>query len=164
MKRIMVLILVLALILSACTNKQVVNDNIGKGSEIKQEPVVEKPTQDSQVQEPKEQTQPTPKPTEETPKPTTSPSVKEFTMTAKQFSFDPATIEVNKGDKVRIVVTSKDVPHGIAIPEYGINQRLDVGKPVTIEFTADKQGTFLAFCSVACGAGHGNMKGQIIVK
>jgi len=90
--------------------------------------------------------------------------VKEFKMTAKQFAFDPATIEVNKGDKVRLVVTSTDVPHGIAIPEYGINERLDVGKPVTIEFTADKQGTFTAFCSVICGAGHKDMKGKIIVK
>ena len=90
--------------------------------------------------------------------------VKEFKMTAKQFAFEPATIEVNKGDKVRLVVTSTDVPHGIAIPEYGINERLDVGKPVTIEFTADKQGTFTAFCSVICGAGHKDMKGKIIVK
>ncbi len=90
--------------------------------------------------------------------------VKEFKMTAKQFVFDPATIEVNKGDKIRLIVTSIDVPHGIAIPEYGINERLDPGKPVTIEFTADKEGTFTAFCSVFCGSGHSNMKGKIIVK
>ena len=89
--------------------------------------------------------------------------VKEFKMTAKQFEFDPSTIEVNKGDKVRLIVTSTDVPHGIAIPEYGINQRLDVGKPATIEFTAEKSGSFAAFCSVACGAGHRDMKGKIIV-
>ena len=93
-----------------------------------------------------------------------SGQVKEFKMTAKQFAFEPATIEVSKGDKVRLIVTSTDVPHGIAIPEYGINQRLDVGKPVTIEFTADKQGSFTAFCSVFCGSGHSAMKGKIIVK
>ena len=88
---------------------------------------------------------------------------KEFKMTAKQFAFEPSTIEVNKGDKVRLIVTSTDVPHGIAIPEYGINQRLDPGIPATIEFTADKQGTFSAYCSVACGSGHRDMKGKIIV-
>ena len=93
-----------------------------------------------------------------------SGQVKEFKMTAKQFAFDPATIEVSKGDKVRLIVTSTDVPHGIAIKEYGINERLEVGKPVTIEFTADKEGTFIAFCSVFCGAGHSGMKGKIIVK
>ena len=93
-----------------------------------------------------------------------SGEIKEFKMTAKQFQFEPSTIEVNKGDKVRLIVTSVDVPHGIAIPEYGINQRLDPGKPVTIEFIADKEGTFTSFCSVLCGAGHSNMKGKIVVK
>lgn len=90
--------------------------------------------------------------------------VKEFKMTAKQFSFEPSTIEVNKGDKVRLIVTSMDVPHGISIKEYGINERLEVGKQVTIEFTADKEGTFTAFCSVFCGSGHSNMKGKLIIK
>ena len=90
--------------------------------------------------------------------------VKEFKMTAKQFDFSPDTIEVNKDDKVRLIVTSIDVPHGISIPEYGINERLDPGKPVKIEFTADKQGTFTAYCSVFCGSGHTNMKGKLIVK
>ena len=95
---------------------------------------------------------------------TPSSEVKEFKMTAKQFSFLPETIEVSKGDKIRLIVTSTDVPHGISIPEYGINERLDPGKPVTIEFTADKEGTFTAFCSVFCGSGHSNMKGKIIVR
>ena len=95
--------------------------------------------------------------------PVQSGEVKEFKMTSKQFSFEPGVIEVNKGDKVRLIVTSIDVPHGIAIPEYGINERLDPGKPVTIEFTADKQGTFTSFCSVFCGSGHSNMKGKLIV-
>ena len=90
--------------------------------------------------------------------------VKEFTITAKQFQFEPSTIEVNKGDKVRLIVTSTDVPHGISIPEYDINERLNPGEPVSIEFTADKEGTFTAFCSVFCGSGHSNMKGKIIVK
>lgn len=90
--------------------------------------------------------------------------VKEFKMTARQFYFSPDTIEVSRGDKVRLVISSIDVPHGISIPEYGINERLNPGEPVTIEFTADKEGTFTAFCSVFCGSGHGNMKGKIIVK
>ena len=97
-------------------------------------------------------------------KPLQTGQVKEFKMTAKQFAFEPEIIEVNKGDKVRLIVTSIDVPHGIAIPEYGINERLNPGEPVTIEFIADKEGTFTAFCSVFCGSGHSNMKGKIIVK
>ena len=90
--------------------------------------------------------------------------VKEFKITARQFQFEPSTIEVNKGDKVKLIVTSVDVPHGIAIPEYGIDKRLEPGKPATIEFIADKQGTFTAFCSVFCGSGHSGMKGKLIVR
>src|SRR3989344_8766767 len=91
-------------------------------------------------------------------------NAKEFKMIAKQFTFSPEIIEVNKGDAVRIIATSVDIPHGISIPEYGINERLNPGEPVTIEFVADKEGAFTAFCSVFCGSGHGNMKGQIIVR
>ncbi len=91
-------------------------------------------------------------------------NVKEFKITAKQFAFEPEIIEVNKGDKIRLIVTSIDVPHGISIPEYGINERLNPGEPVAIEFIADKEGTFTAFCSVFCGSGHSKMKGKIIVK
>ena len=93
-----------------------------------------------------------------------SGEVKEFKLTAKQFAFEPSTIEVSKGDKVRLIVTSTDVPHGIAISEYGINERLEPGTPATIEFTADKEGTFTAFCSVFCGSGHSGMKGKLIVR
>jgi len=96
--------------------------------------------------------------------PAQSGGVKEIKMTAKQFAFEPGVIEINKGDKVKLIVTSVDVPHGISIPEYGINERLNPGNPVTIEFTADKQGTFTAFCSVFCGSGHSNMKGKIVVR
>lgn len=97
-------------------------------------------------------------------KPLQTGQVKEFKMIAKQFAFEPEIIEVNKGDKIRLIVTSIDVPHGISIPEYGINERLNPGEPVAIEFIADKEGTFIAFCSVFCGSGHSSMKGKIIVK
>jgi len=89
--------------------------------------------------------------------------VKEFVMTAKQWEFIPGTIEVNKGDKVKLKITSADVTHGFSIKEFGINKRIDPGKTVEFEFTADKTGTFTFYCSVPCGEGHGQMKGQLIV-
>ena len=90
--------------------------------------------------------------------------VKEFEITAKQFAFEPETIEINKGDKVRLIVTSVDVPHGFSILEYGINERLNPGEPAAIEFTADKEGEFTMFCSVFCGSEHSKMEGKIIIK
>lgn len=95
---------------------------------------------------------------------TGSAAVKEFKITAEQWEFSPATITVNQGDRVRLVVTSPDVDHGIAIAEYGINQIVPKGETKTVEFTADKSGTFTFYCSVRCGSGHGSMRGQLIVK
>ncbi|HLC49960.1 MAG TPA: cupredoxin domain-containing protein [Candidatus Nanoarchaeia archaeon] len=159
MKKIILFLIFGLLLISACS-KQNPESLVGQGSDVVQQG--QQTAQQEQQPVPQETTSPaaeTPS-TEET---TVQAEVKEFKITAKQFSFDPATIEVNKGDKVRLIVTSVDVPHGIAIKEYGINQRLDVGKPATIEFTADKNGEFTTYCSVVCGAGHGTMKGKLIV-
>lgn len=89
---------------------------------------------------------------------------KEFTMEAFQFGFEPSVIEVNKGDRVKITATSRDVPHGFAILELGVRETINPGEVTNIEFAADKAGTFSFFCSVPCGAGHSSMRGQLIVR
>jgi cytochrome c oxidase subunit 2 len=90
--------------------------------------------------------------------------VKTFDITAKQWEFDPATITVNEGDRVRLTVTSTDVEHGIAIPDFGVSEKLHPNEPVTVEFVADKKGTFRFFCNVFCGSGHGGMRGNLVVQ
>ncbi len=88
----------------------------------------------------------------------------EFELTAKQWEFEPALIEVDLGDKVELHMESEDVAHGIVIPEYGISERLEPGEDVHAEFIADKAGTFNFLCNVPCGAGHSGMNGIIVVK
>lgn len=90
--------------------------------------------------------------------------VKEINLEAYQFRFSPETITVNKGDIVKIHATSRDVPHGVFIKEYGINEKVEKGKITDIEFTADKSGEFDIICSVYCGQGHQNMKAKLVVK
>lgn len=90
--------------------------------------------------------------------------VKEFTMTAKQWEFIPNTITANKGDKVKITIKSVDVSHGFNLPDFGINERLDPGKEVHIEFVADKKGTFDFQCDIPCGRGHSGMRGKLIIE
>jgi len=85
-------------------------------------------------------------------------------MSAKKYQFDPQVVTVNQGDHVQLIVTALDRDHGIQIKGYGINRRLKKGVPTTIEFTANKPGTFPFRCSVFCGLGHRRMKGQLIVK
>lgn len=93
-----------------------------------------------------------------------APGVHEITMTARNFEFDPSVITVKKGEKVRLLITSADHDHGIEIKGYDINQVLKNGDITTIEFTADKAGTFPFRCSVPCGHGHGKMKGKLVVE
>ena len=94
---------------------------------------------------------------------TTSGEIKEFTMIAKQWNFEPNSITVNQGDLVKLSITSIDVAHGIAIPDYRIDKYLSPGQTVNIEFTADRKGTFPFACSVSCGVGHRGMTGKLIV-
>tara|TARA_B100000315_G_C14374384_1_gene494482 strand:+ start:235 stop:669 length:435 start_codon:yes stop_codon:yes gene_type:complete len=89
--------------------------------------------------------------------------VKEFLMVAKQWDFTPSTIEVNKGDTVKIIIENIDVTHGFSIPDFGINKNLQPGEETIIEFVADKEGTFPFACNVFCGSGHAIMSGKIVV-
>ena len=95
---------------------------------------------------------------------TPSSAYHEFKMTAKNYEFDPSVITVKKGEKVRLFITATDRDHGIKIQGYDIDQVLKKGATATIEFTADKAGTFEFKCSVYCGMGHRKMKGKLIVE
>jgi len=90
--------------------------------------------------------------------------VRVIQMRAFQFNFDPNPVIVIEGDKVKLVVTSTDVTHGFSIAEFGVNVQLFPGRPSIIDFTADKSGTYIFYCSVPCGAGHRSMRGRLIVK
>jgi cytochrome c oxidase subunit 2 len=90
--------------------------------------------------------------------------VHQITMTAKRYAFDPPVIELKKGEKVRLIITAIDHDHGLKLDAYDIDQVLKKGDPTTIEFTADKAGTFEFKCSVFCGVGHRKMKGMVKVE
>lgn len=90
--------------------------------------------------------------------------IKEISITAKQWEFDPNQIIVNKGDKVKLSIKSLDVSHGFYLPSFDINKRLEPGKTETVEFIADKAGKFVFSCDVFCGSGHSDMYGSLIVE
>lgn len=85
-------------------------------------------------------------------------------MTAKKYEFVPATIHAKVGEPVKLVITAVDHTHGFKLEALHINQKLDKGKPVTVEFTPTQTGTFPFECSHYCGLGHKRMKGQLIVE
>ena len=77
----------------------------------------------------------------------------------------PPVIRVNKGDRVVLKLTSSDVVHGFSLKDFGIfiNDGIHPGKPQTVSFVADKEGTFTFACNAICGSHHENMFGTIIV-
>lgn len=83
---------------------------------------------------------------------------------AIRYKFEPDPIVVKLGEKVRLAVTAVDVEHGIAIADFNVDLQVPEGKTETVEFVADKKGSFHAHCSVYCGPGHGQMHGALIVK
>lgn len=92
--------------------------------------------------------------------------VREINMTAFQFGFDPSTITVNKGDKVIIYLVNKDLPHGLNLDGFDVHiSPAPKGEVRTVEFIADKVGTFFYFCNNPyCGEGHNRQIGKFIVK
>jgi cytochrome c oxidase subunit 2 len=90
--------------------------------------------------------------------------VREIKVEAYKYGFFPDPIIAKLGEKVRLLVSAKDITHGILISEFKIKQVLPKGKTVTIEFIASKQGTFIVHCSVYCGPGHGQQKARLIVR
>lgn len=85
-------------------------------------------------------------------------NVKEFQVKAFRFGYSPELIEVNKDDKVKIIIENTDTLHGIRIPDLSIR-----GDEI-LEFTADKKGEFIWYCTNMCGNGHMQMQGKLIVK
>lgn len=82
---------------------------------------------------------------------------------ARQFAFEPSTIVVRRGERVRLDVTSEDVAHGIGIAAFDIDRTLPPNQTQAIEFTADQLGYHDFRCSVYCGAGHADMRGELRV-
>ena len=90
--------------------------------------------------------------------------LKEFTITGQNFSFNPSTITVNKGDHVKITFQNSGGFHDLRIDEFNAaTRRIQTGQEDTITFVADKTGSFEFYCSVGSHRQMG-MKGTLIVQ
>lgn len=86
-------------------------------------------------------------------------------VTAKNWSFSPSEIHVKASQKMLVTLESLDVEHGFAITELNVNQTIPAHGTSQVEFSApETPGVYEFFCSIPCGAGHGAMRGKLIVK
>jgi cytochrome c oxidase subunit II len=90
--------------------------------------------------------------------------VKTIDVLASQYQFEPATISVAQGDRVRLRLRSADRTHGLAIKAFRVKALIPKGgEAVDVEFVADQAGTFDVTCAEYCGTGHAAMKGKLVV-
>jgi cytochrome c oxidase subunit 2 len=96
--------------------------------------------------------------------PATASAPRVIEVVAKRFSFEPSTIEVAQGERVRLVVKSADGVHGVQIRKFNVNKLVPRGgETVNIDFVATTAGKFEILCSEECGDGHDAMTGTLIV-
>jgi cytochrome c oxidase subunit 2 len=93
-----------------------------------------------------------------------APTTRTFSVTARKYSFTPARIEVTQDDLVKIELRTEDIPHSWTVDEYRIAKRVNPRQPVTLEFRADKPGTFRFYCNLKIDDGCRNMQGELVVK
>jgi cytochrome c oxidase subunit 2 len=97
--------------------------------------------------------------------PTTASAPREIAVVAKRFAFEPASIEVTEGERIRLNVTSADGVHGLQVRRLRINRLIPRGgQPVTIDFVASAPGTYEILCSEECGDGHDAMTATLVIK
>ena len=90
--------------------------------------------------------------------------VKEFMVNGTNFAFDPKIITVKKGDTIKITFKDTDGAHNLVINGYNVSTNvIGEGSQDTIQFVADKAGTFEYYCSVG-GHREAGMVGTLTVE
>jgi len=90
--------------------------------------------------------------------------LKTFTLSARECAFNPTRIEVAYLDRVRITLVAEDRPHSLAIETYRVCKIATVGHPATVEFLADRAGTFKYFSDLSSDSHCVGMQGQLVVR
>ena len=92
------------------------------------------------------------------------PNRREFTISARDYKFTPARIEVTQDDLVKLTVRSEDVAYGFTIDHYRVSKRIPAGGSVSLEFRADASGTYTFYSNMTSDSRHAKMRGQLVVR
>ena len=90
--------------------------------------------------------------------------VRTVDVIASRFKFEPSIIPVAQGERIRLRLRSADRDHHFAIKAFRVKALIPkTGETVTVDFVADRTGTFEFTCAEYCGTGHSGMKGKLVV-
>jgi heme/copper-type cytochrome/quinol oxidase subunit 2 len=93
-----------------------------------------------------------------------APTRREFTVTARDYSFSPNRVECQQDDLIKLTVQSADNAYGFTIDDYRVSKRVPAGGSTVVEFRADRAGTFAFYSNLSNDSRHSKMSGQLVVR
>lgn len=93
-----------------------------------------------------------------------APGHYEVTMLAQIWSYAPNEIRIPAGSTLHFRATSKDVVHGLFIPNTNVNVMVLPGQITHTEARFDRPGEYPIVCHEYCGIAHHTMWGKVIVE
>jgi nitrous-oxide reductase len=98
----------------------------------------------------------------------TGPGAVTVDMTMTRSAYTPDHFEVREGDKVTFRITNvetiRDMTHGFALPDHGLNVSLPPGGTKNITIDTNKPGVYWFYCTNFCSALHLEMRGRMVVQ
>lgn len=91
--------------------------------------------------------------------------IKEITVKGNEFAFEPSTMTLKKGEKVKVTFINEGAfPHNFTVTDLGVaSSTVSAGQSTSVEFTPDQTGTFKYVCTVPTHEDKG-MKGTLTVQ
>ena len=107
-------------------------------------------------------------------------TVRELTIVARQYNFEPHRVVVDAGDRLRLRLISGDVVHGLYLEGHDLEAEVRPGKLTfrvrrpsldqpfedveSVELTVRRPGKYRYRCSITCGTLHPFMQGELVVR
>ena len=82
----------------------------------------------------------------------------------KKYSIEPSVIRLKAGESVALEVSTADVQHGFDVPDLGIKESVQPGRPAMIRFTPKGKGEYRVTCGIICGPHHEEMTAKLMVE
>lgn len=85
-------------------------------------------------------------------------------VVARQFIFQPGTIEVPANSTLTFYITSADVIHGFSVVGTNANAMVIPGEITQLTVELDEPGRYGILCNEYCGVGHHDMEAELVVR
>jgi cytochrome c oxidase subunit II len=90
--------------------------------------------------------------------------IEHIQVVMRKYAIEPAVIKVKSGSNVDLEITTADVQHGFDVPQLGIKEPVQPGKPTHVKLKAPAKGEYEVVCGVICGPHHDDMTAKLVVE